>query len=73
MSTELVGDVIRQSIVLRGSETLSGFVRDGSKKLAQVGSSTPTFTVGATAVIAVTSFACGGLAGWALKELLGGK
>jgi hypothetical protein len=73
METELVGEVVKRAIVLRGGEVLSGFAEDASKALGQIGPSAPSFSVGATAVIALTSFACGGVAGWALKELFGEK
>ena len=66
---EVIGGAVKNAIVVRGSEVLAGAAREGSAKLSSIGGATPTFSVGATTVIALTSFACGGLAGWALKEM----
>ena len=69
---EVVGGVVKRAIVLRGADVLAASVREALPQIGRASTSAPTFSVGATAMIAVTCFACGGVAGWALREMFKG-
>jgi hypothetical protein len=60
----------RALMVRRGAELAQEHLPRVARGLAQADASGPTFSTGATAVIAATALAAGGVAGWMLKGFL---
>lgn len=64
---------VRALAVRRGAELAQEHLPRVARGLAQADASGPTFSTGATAVIAVTTLVAGGFAGWMLNDLLKGR
>ena len=67
-------EAARGSIVRRGGQMIGDAVFErGVRMIAADAAAGPTFSTGATALIAITSAAVGGLAGWALHDIFSRK
>lgn len=63
----------RAMVVRRGAELAQEHLPRYAGRLAALDAAGPTFSTGATAVIAATTLVAGGFAGWMLHDLLGSK
>lgn len=63
-------EAARGALVRRGGEMVGEVVFDtAAKQMLAADAAAPAFSTGATALIAITSAAVGGLAGWALHDI----
>ena len=68
MVLEGVIDGAKSALVRRSGEMVGELVFDRARGMIGAPSSDPGFSTGATAFIAITSAAVGGLVGWALHD-----